>query len=170
MIEQMIRQAIEDEKDYLLRIARLNKLRMFLDALENEAQRIKKIDLPLWYVQENRSYYGYHTHNGGIESGSWLMIRQDVDPEILEWVNDCCNSCRYLVSGSEGWKGSHPIYHGFCDKMVEIGNKVTPSKLYYKATNLRYSSQSIREGLVKRLGSHTWTQCPRDVNDLPIYR
>lgn len=173
---QLVRDFIESEDDYLLRIARIASARLFLDALEQEANRnIKPIDLPLWYVEKSLSYYGIYRYSG-IESGSWLLIRDDVPSEQLKWVASCCTGS-YWYGKEDGEnriepgevRKSHPLYPGF-STYVTIGNKATPAKRYFQG-QLSYGAEGIRKHMIERFGPKTWAkgELPRDINGKTIY-
>lgn len=160
---------IVSENDHTLRVSRIRMVRIILDKLEVESDRtIKPIDFPLYFFDKNIYQYAAC----GYSDNSWFLIREDVDPEILSWASSCCSTTSWAEGGRYVKpEKPHPLYPGF-GELVEIGNKVSPTKRYYKSSHLRYSPDSIRDGLRLRLGDRCWTKStlPKDVKGETIYR
>lgn len=167
-----LKEWINSEGDHTLRVARIKGVRLLLDGLEETANReIKPIDFPLWHFDESYSRYG--AASDAVSDYSFFLIREDVDPEVLKWASDATS--HYMTNwyvradgiGSDFPAGKpHPLYPRF-QSMVAFGNKVSPIKRYYKANGrFRYSTPSVRAGLLQRLGDRCWTKdtLPLDVN------
>lgn len=166
-----LREWIESEGDHTLRIGRIKIARHLLDGLEVEANRtIKPIDLPLWYVEKSLSYYGIYSHTG-IESGSWLLVREDADPDLLKWVAQCCGSSHWFGDGDRYETAKpHPLYPGFSN-YVTIGNKVTPAKRYFQSRCTSVGADWMREQMIKHFGPKTWAkgELPKGIDGKVIY-
>jgi hypothetical protein len=122
-IETDIRQAVESNCDYLLRRAYIAKLQRLLDTLDKEAEGIKHIELPLWYLE-----------NKGRGEVSFILIREDVDDENFVWAksrcredlkNDFCREETGVKNGGCVFRHEGPYI------MIAIGNEVTPAKRYF---------------------------------------
>ncbi len=143
--EQILRERIEIEDNYLLRLARIANMRCILSSLEKEAAQIKVMDLPLWYVGGSDPVVWNE-----IGSPIWFLMREDAPADVMEWI---CKHCY----GAE-FAPQHPIYKAFYDEAYLIGNKVTPPKKYIKATGLsgRREKNYFTSYLTNHLGSRPW--------------
>lgn len=163
MIEQLIRQNVESQEDYLLRMANIAHLKSFLTNLESEAESIRKIDLPLWYVGGRDPSY---SDRWGLPI--WILLREDVDPLVFMWVCEHADRAQFA--------NAHPIYPAFYEEGYLIGNKVTPPKKYLRATYPHQGNgiprvQFYRDYLSKHLGPICWDTLPeRDINNKYICR
>jgi hypothetical protein len=165
-----LREWIEQEGDHVLRISRIRQVRKLLDELESEADRtIKPIDMPLWYVE--KQVYRYAAASDAVSDTSWVMVREDVESDLLKLVAKHCSYGNWYGDGDRYDAAKpHPDYPGF-HNYVTIGNKVTPSKRYYIA-RLRYEADSFRQFMIKNFGPMTWTKetLSKDINGKTIYR
>lgn len=167
---QVVTSNVEEVGDYQLRLARLAALEAHLARLRKEAESIRVLDLPLWYCEVGRVWDGYWRDRGG-----YVLIREDVDQINLDWVKqylkDDSSSVRDFsreISPDSGCV----IKYSNVYRMVEIGNKATPSKKYYIGYLQSYSGTDVRKIISEmkaRFGSNTWTERPLDVNGKQYY-
>lgn len=161
---QQIREDVESQTDYLLRMARISHLKAHLVKLQVEADSIKLIDLPLWYVGGRDPSF-----NDKWGQPIWILLREDANPEVFQWV--CNNAYRAQHAPA------HPIYPAFYGEGYLIGNKATTPKKYFRCSSPYHGNGSpngvdfYREYLSRHLGPICWVQLPKeDINGRYICR
>lgn len=169
-IETDIRQSVEANCDYLLRRAYITKLRSLLDTLDKEAESIKHIELPLWYLEDIKNWHGCSYGRYVVDEGL-LLVREDVDPDTLKWLKDMS-----IMSGAvvyDFYREPTPPdmerdplnSHKGPYVMISIGNEVTPAKRYYLG-RVRGEPSSLRRALQQKLGTATWNERPKDIGNV----
>ncbi len=163
--EKLVRQAVEAQSDYLLRRAYIAKLKELLNTLDKEAESIKHIELPLWYLEDVSNWSGGYRGQWIVDEGL-LLVREDVDPDTIEWLKSICCSSGEIVNDfyrektPGGRKSQWTAYEGPYI-MISIGNEVTPAKKYYLG-RLPHNPSKLRLALQQRLGTATWDKRPKD--------
>lgn len=141
-MKDKIRELVESVGDYHLRMAQIATLIAELRCLEVEAQKIQKVNLPLWFLGDDAKY--------GI-----LFLREDVDLNVIQWIDKI-----YYRFGWSGGGVKDPKYGAFGIERAWIGNKVTPAKSYLRTSDLsvyddrygREKLQQVRTYLTEHLG------------------
>lgn len=148
-----VRKYVESLGDYPLRRAGIAIMRDFILDLERECERIRVLDFPLWFMENNEGY----NHSG------FLIIRDDVDPDFIKMI-----SRDFLVDLSHaavimGEDYLHPEYRCFHREPVLIGNDASPVRRYLYAPILAGTGSMntmLRNTLIATLGAG-WN-APRD--------
>lgn len=162
-INQTVTDAVKANCDYRLRKAQIASLRLLLDELDKDAENIKLIDLPLWYVEPRRTYA---RHKGWHSNGGFILVRDDVDVEVINWLKGCCRQDLRRDFYREWIKGvSGLTIDDTCSyTAIFIGNEITPAKRYYLGM-IDYDPVGVRDKLQLRLGEG-FKERPRDIGNL----
>lgn len=157
-LKDAIRQDVESVEDYNLRLARIATLSATLRELSLEAEQIRQVVLPLWYMFDERRHHV-------------ILLREDVDPKIIKYISDCYYSFGYFNGGI-----ADKVLTKFAAQRVVIGNKVTLSKTYLLSDRIfthfyntvEQKAREVRDYLTSHLGA-PFPRHPREMQELILH-